>query len=68
MTRFYREYDSDGHGVDGLYANDGDIDAPLLGIAQKRAAFIDKCWCGNLKHTDRPLCNLCIRVSEVDNG
>lgn len=48
--------------------NTGDPLEPLQGIAKARAKFLDRCWCGNLKHSDMPLCNLCKRVGETDNG
>lgn len=48
--------------------NTGDIDTPLQGIAKARAKFLDRCWCGNVKHSDMPLCNICKRVGETDNG
>lgn len=48
--------------------NTGDPCQPLLGIAKARAKFINHCWCGEIKHTDRPVCNLCIRMVEDDSN
>lgn len=48
--------------------NTGDPLEPNRNIAVERAKFLDRCWCGNLKHSDIPLCNLCKRVGETDNG
>lgn len=62
MSRYSRTYN------DVPCVNTGDIDTPLQGIAEARAKLLDRCWCGFLKHSDKPLCNICSRVGETDNG